>query len=128
MSRNGLTEASVTTELVTTLKPDGPAVIGVDPAADRWLACLPLAHIGGLSVVTRALLTGTPLEVHDGFDPAAVDAAADRGATHVSLVPTALRRIHPARWRRISPVGRWSMTAIRAPTLPYPRWRRRRRG
>ena len=35
---------------------------------DRWLACLPLAHVGGLSVVTRALVTGTPLEVHPGFD------------------------------------------------------------
>ena len=25
---------------------------------DRWLACLPLAHVGGLGVVTRALVTG----------------------------------------------------------------------
>ena len=37
------------------------ARLGVDPAADRWLACLPLAHVGGLSVVTRAIVTGTPL-------------------------------------------------------------------
>jgi o-succinylbenzoate---CoA ligase len=64
----------------------------VDPAADRWLACLPLAHVGGLSVVTRALVTGTPLTVHDGFDPAAVAEAAAAGCTLVSLVPTALRR------------------------------------
>ena len=32
------------------------------PHGDRWLACLPLAHVGGLAVVTRALLTGTPLD------------------------------------------------------------------
>jgi O-succinylbenzoic acid--CoA ligase len=66
--------------------------------ADRWLACLPLAHVGGLSVVTRALATGTPLELHPSFDPAAVNAS---GASLVSLVPTALRRVDAARFRVI---------------------------
>ena len=75
--------------------------LGVDPAADRWLACLPLAHVGGLAVVTRALVTGTPLTVHDGFDAAAVEAAAATGCTLVSLVPTALRRIDPSRFRTV---------------------------
>ena len=70
--------------------------LGIDPSTHRWLACLPLSHVGGLSVVTRSLLTGTPVEVHPGFDPEAVTAAARRGATHVSLVPTALARIDPA--------------------------------
>lgn len=77
------------------------ARLGVDPATDRWLACLPLAHVGGLSVVTRALLTGTPLTVHDGFDAAAVEAAAADGCTLVSLVPTALRRIDATGFRTI---------------------------
>jgi o-succinylbenzoate---CoA ligase len=75
------------------------ARLGVDPAADRWLACLPLAHVGGLSVVTRALATGTPVTVHAGFDAAAVEAAGRAGATLVSLVPTALRRVDPALFR-----------------------------
>jgi len=75
--------------------------LGVDPARHRWLACLPLAHVGGLSVVTRAWHTGTPLEVHDGFDAAAVDAAARAGCTHVSLVATALERIDASAWERI---------------------------
>jgi O-succinylbenzoic acid--CoA ligase len=75
--------------------------LGVDPAHDRWLACLPVAHVGGLSVITRALLTGTPLEAHPRFDPVAVEAAADRGATLISVVPTALARIDPSRWRRL---------------------------
>jgi o-succinylbenzoate---CoA ligase len=75
------------------------ARLGVDPAADRWLACLPVAHVGGLSVVTRALATGTPLSVHDGFDAVAVEAAARADATLVSLVPTALRRVDPALFR-----------------------------
>lgn len=75
--------------------------LAVDPARHRWLACLPLAHVGGLSVVTRAWHTGTPLEVHDGFDAAAVDAAARAGCTHVSLVGTALARIDASAWTRI---------------------------
>jgi len=75
--------------------------LGVDPDADRWLACLPLAHVGGLSVITRAVLTGTPVDVHDGFDPVAVTDAARNGATLVSLVTTAVKRIDPSLFRRI---------------------------
>jgi o-succinylbenzoate---CoA ligase len=72
------------------------ARLGVDPARDRWLACLPLAHVGGLTVVTKALHTGTPLTVQDGFDARAAEAS---GATLVSLVPTMLRRIDPSGFR-----------------------------
>jgi O-succinylbenzoic acid--CoA ligase len=67
-------------------------------ASDHWLACLPLAHVGGMSVVTRALHTGTRLTVHDGFDADAVDHS---DATLVSLVATALARIDPTRFRLI---------------------------
>ncbi len=75
--------------------------LGVDPRTDRWLACLPLSHVGGLSVVTRAILTDTPLETHDGFNAERVESAARSGATLVSLVPTAVRRITPSLFRRI---------------------------
>jgi o-succinylbenzoate---CoA ligase len=75
--------------------------LDIDPARHRWLACLPLAHVGGLSVVTRAWHTGTGLVVHDAFDADAVDAAARAGCTHVSLVATALARIDPTPWTRI---------------------------
>ena len=68
---------------------------------DVWLACLPLSHVGGLSVVTRALATGTSLIVHDGFDAAAVKEAARHGATLVSLVATAMRRIDTDSFRTI---------------------------
>lgn len=68
---------------------------------DVWLACLPLAHVGGLSVVTRALITDTPLVVHPAFDPGRVEQAARDGATLVSLVGTALRRIDPRLFRMI---------------------------
>ncbi len=68
---------------------------------DTWLACIPLSHVGGLSVVTRAMVTDSQLVLHDGFDAEAVNAAARDGATLVSLVPTALRRIDPTVFRRI---------------------------
>lgn len=70
-------------------------------AADTWLACLPLAHVGGLSVVIRALQLDVPLIVHDGFDAARVQAAARDGATAVALVATALQRIDPSLFRVI---------------------------
>ncbi len=57
-------------------------------SADSWLSCLPLAHIGGLSVITRALHSGTPV-VFDG------------AATLVSFVPTMLGRVDPSPFRRI---------------------------
>lgn len=69
--------------------------------ADHWLACLPLAHVGGLSVVTRALVTETALTVLPSADPAAIERAARTGATLVSLVATALRRVDPAPFRVI---------------------------
>jgi O-succinylbenzoic acid--CoA ligase len=77
------------------------ARLRVDRAADHWLACLPLAHVGGLSVVTRALLTGTRLTVHQGFSAGAVTAAAAApgGPNLVSLVATALARLDPSAFR-----------------------------
>jgi len=69
--------------------------LGVDRLEHRWLCCLPCSHIGGLSVVTRALLTDTPLSMLERPTPASLVLAAERGATHVSLVATALRRVDP---------------------------------
>ncbi len=77
------------------------AALAVDPARDRWLACLPLAHIGGLAVVLRSMVTGTPVEVHPRFDPAATIGALDRGATLVSLVTRALNQVPADRFRTV---------------------------
>jgi o-succinylbenzoate---CoA ligase len=72
------------------------AALNIDPTVDQWLACLPLAHIGGLSVVLRAMITNTPLIIHNGFDPVAVSRAAlEQGVTRVSLVTRALQQIDP---------------------------------
>lgn len=70
------------------------ARLEVDPEADVWLAgLLPLSHVGGLSVITRCLLTGTRFT----FDPD------DPAATLTSVVPTQLHRgdVDPSRFRRI---------------------------
>ena len=77
------------------------ARLGIDPARHHWLCCLPVAHVGGLGVVTRALWAGTELTVLPSFSPDEVVAAAARGATHVSLVVTALDQIDPARFEQI---------------------------
>ena len=67
--------------------------LGVVPG-DRWLACLPLYHVGGLAVLFRSCLYGTAVVLHDGFDTAAVRRSLrDDDVTLVSLVPTMLSRL-----------------------------------
>lgn len=70
---------------------------------DHWLACLPLSHVGGLSVITRALHANTPLTVLPHADPAAIDASTygRTPVTLVSLVPTLLHRVEVQRFRRV---------------------------
>lgn len=61
---------------------------------DRWLCCLPLAHVGGLSVVTRCLLARRTIVLTDGFDARAVARTLDdEGVTLASFVPTMLYRL-----------------------------------
>ncbi|GMQ84983.1 MAG: hypothetical protein BMS9Abin07_0548 [Acidimicrobiia bacterium] len=63
-------------------------------ASDRWLLCLPLYHIAGLSVVWRSLAAGGSVLIHDRFDAGNVALALQRGeASMVSLVPTMLSRL-----------------------------------
>jgi O-succinylbenzoic acid--CoA ligase len=91
-----LTHAAVEASALAT-----SARLGVDPGLDRWVACLPLAHVGGLAVVARALVTGTPCTVLPGFDAGAVARLAGEGATLVSLVATALRRTDTSGYRAV---------------------------
>jgi O-succinylbenzoic acid--CoA ligase len=67
--------------------------IGVDPA-DRWLCCVPLSHIAGLSIVVRSPISGTPAVAHDGFDVDRVaQALREEPISVVSLVTTMLKRL-----------------------------------
>lgn len=77
-------------------------------ADDRWLACMPLFHVGGLSILTRSAIYGITAIVHESFDPAAVNQAIDEErVTIVSVVSTMLRRMLAERGER-----------------PYPPWLR----
>ncbi len=61
---------------------------------DRWLCCLPLNHVGGLTILLRSAIYGTGAVVHAGFDADGVAAAIEDGdAGVVSLVPTQLVRL-----------------------------------
>jgi O-succinylbenzoic acid--CoA ligase len=70
---------------------------------DAWIACLPLFHVGGLSIVFRSAIYGTRIIVHDGFDAASVNAQIDRGATLVSVVSVMLERVLDDRRNRKLP-------------------------
>ena len=61
---------------------------------DRWLVCLPLFHIGGVSILTRCALANAEAVLHQGFDAGRVmhSLAAER-ITHLSLVPTMLAQL-----------------------------------
>jgi o-succinylbenzoate---CoA ligase len=67
--------------------------IGVQPD-DRWLCCLPLSHVGGLSIILRSVIYGTTAVLHDGFDTDRVAAAlGEDRISVVSLVSTMLLRL-----------------------------------
>ena len=58
---------------------------------DRWLLCLPLCHVGGLSIVTRCLQARSTVLLLPRFSAAAVlTAIQTRDATLLSVVPTML--------------------------------------
>jgi O-succinylbenzoic acid--CoA ligase len=61
-------------------------------AYDPWVACLSPAHIGGLLVLLRGVLTGSRVTILERFEPGALLAEAPEGA-HVALVPTLLERL-----------------------------------
>jgi o-succinylbenzoate---CoA ligase len=61
---------------------------------DRWLCCMPLAHVGGLSVVTRCLLSRRAVVLLPRFDAEQVlGAILQHAVTLLSVVPTMLRAL-----------------------------------
>ncbi|HEV2644128.1 MAG TPA: o-succinylbenzoate--CoA ligase, partial [Candidatus Elarobacter sp.] len=71
---------------------------------DRWLACMPLFHVGGLSILLRSAICGITAVVHEGFDADAVNRAIDEErVTIVSVVAVMLQRMLDARDDRPNP-------------------------
>jgi O-succinylbenzoic acid--CoA ligase len=68
-------------------------------ADDVWLLCMPLARVGGLSILTRCLSARRCVALREGFDANLFPAwLASHDVTLVSLVPTMLTRVldaHP---------------------------------
>ncbi len=61
---------------------------------DRWLLCMPICHVGGLSILTRCLASRRAVILEPRFDPDAVLAAIRaRRATLLSVVPTMLKAL-----------------------------------
>jgi O-succinylbenzoic acid--CoA ligase len=89
----------------------GSAVLlGLD-TDERWLCVMPLAHVGGLSILLRSTIYATTVVLHERFETEAVLGelmSAARRITLVSLVPTMLSRLLDAGLRR-PPTLRWAL-------------------
>ena len=67
--------------------------LGLNPN-DRWLACLPLFHVGGLAILMRSVIYGITVVLQDRFDAQEVNRAIDEeSVTIVSVVATMLHRM-----------------------------------
>jgi O-succinylbenzoic acid--CoA ligase len=61
---------------------------------DRWLACMPLFHIGGLAILFRSVINGTSVLLHEKFDALAVNKAIqEERVTIISVVALMLQRM-----------------------------------
>lgn len=78
--------------------------LGVSPG-DRWLGCLPVAHMGGIAPVIRTAQYGTTLVLQSEFDAArTAECIREYRITGISLVPTQLRRLLDADGAALSPL------------------------
>jgi o-succinylbenzoate---CoA ligase len=79
--------------------------LGVQPE-DRWLACMPLFHVGGLAILLRSVIYGIPAVVHETFDPARANRALEQdGVTTISVVANMLQRMLAERGDRPYPAS-----------------------
>jgi O-succinylbenzoic acid--CoA ligase len=72
----------------------GSAVaLGLDPN-ERWLCAMPVAHVGGLSILVRSAIYATTAVIHERFEADRVlETLREQRITLVSLVATTLARL-----------------------------------
>jgi O-succinylbenzoic acid--CoA ligase len=71
---------------------------------DAWLACLPLFHVAGLSILARAVLFGATVVLEPSFDADRISRSLDeQGISLTSLVPTMLERLLDTRGTKPPP-------------------------
>lgn len=61
---------------------------------DKWLCCVPMFHMSGLSIVLRSVIYGIPIVIHKSFQPEkANEAILHQGVTIASVVSAMLSRM-----------------------------------
>jgi o-succinylbenzoate---CoA ligase len=71
------------------------------PASERWLCALPVAHVGGISILVRSAIYATAAVVHERFEvDRALHALQSQEITIASLVATTLTRLLDAGLQR----------------------------
>ncbi len=72
----------------------GSAVALGSDSHERWLCALPLAHVGGLSILVRSAIYSSTAILHERFDTElALHSIRNENVTLVSLVATTLTRL-----------------------------------
>ncbi len=99
---------------------------------ERWLLGLPLAHVGGLSIVTRCLTAEAAIVLlpeDRTFDPAKVlSILSSLQVTRLSLVPIQLQRILDTSDAATGPAGSSEQAFASADASPHPHLTRRASG
>ena len=70
---------------------------------DKYIQCLPLNHIAGLSIIMRSQIKGFEVILMNKFDSHQINFEIDNGATFISLIPSMLKKLLDSRSGRPFP-------------------------
>ena len=72
-------------------------------STDKYIQCLPLNHIAGLSIIMRSQFKGFEVILMNKFDSNQINFEIDKGATFISLIPSMLKKLLDSRSGRPFP-------------------------